>query len=96
MFGLTMTEIVLLLFLGVLLFGKRLPEIGKTVGKTIIEIKRGLANLEQNLESGNFTADLRDERPAPQPVQTRPPQRIQPTGRKFEDDGPSSPPSPIV
>jgi sec-independent protein translocase protein TatA len=95
MFGLSMTEILLLLFLGVLLFGKRLPEVGRTVGKTLIEIKKGLANLEQNLETGNFTANLHEEKPAPPPLQARPPQRIQPTGRKFED-GPSSPPSPIV
>jgi sec-independent protein translocase protein TatA len=95
MFGLSMTEILMLLFLGVLLFGKRLPEVGRTVGKTLIEIKKAFANLEHNLETGNFTADLRDEKPPLPPVQTRPPQRIQPTGRKFED-GPSSPPSPIV
>ncbi len=95
MFGLSMTDILLLLFLGVLLFGKRLPEVGRTVGKTLIEIKKGLANLEHNLETGNFTADLREEKPPSPPVQMRQPQRIQPTGRKFED-GPSSPPSPIV
>src|ERR1051326_5129726 len=36
MFGLSMTEILLLLFLGVLLFGKRLPEVGRQVGKTLM------------------------------------------------------------
>jgi len=85
-----MTEVMILLVLGVLLFGKRLPEVGRSVGKAIMDFKRGMSGFEESLESGNF----RNETPAPPPP-ARPPQRIQPSGRKFED-APNSPSSPIV
>jgi sec-independent protein translocase protein TatA len=35
-------ELVLLLGLGVLLFGKRLPEVGRSLGRGIVEFKKGL------------------------------------------------------
>ena len=74
MFGLDLTHIIVLLILGVLLFGKRLPEVAKSVGKTLIEIKKGLGSLESSLESGDFTQLRADPPPPPPPV--RPPQRV--------------------
>ena len=38
--------------IGVLLFGKRLPEVGRYLGKTIIEFKKGMKGLEDGLEEG--------------------------------------------
>src|SRR4051812_46187801 len=32
-----------ILILGLLIFGRRLPEVGKNLGKTIVEFKKGLA-----------------------------------------------------
>lgn len=40
-------EIGIVLVLGVLIFGKRLPEVGKNVGKSFVEFKKGLAGVEQ-------------------------------------------------
>lgn|SRR5262245_52285072 len=99
MFGLSMTHIIVLLVLGVLLFGKRLPEVGRSVGKVLMELKKSLNSFEQNLETGDF--GFRQESRPPAPPQPRPPQRVAPTGRKFEDapaSAPDSPPpsSPIV
>ena len=34
-------EIVVVLFVGLLLFGRRLPEVGRSLGKTIVEFKKG-------------------------------------------------------
>lgn len=90
MFGLGMTEILILVVLGVLLFGKNLPEVGRSVGKMLIEFKRGMSGFEDSITSGNFRQDT----PPPPPPQ-RPPQRIAPTGQKFEDI-PPSPSSPVV
>jgi sec-independent protein translocase protein TatA len=90
MFGLGMTEILILLILGVLLFGKNLPEVGRQVGKMLVEFRRGLAGFEESLESGHLGSP-RYEPPPPPP--TRPPQRIQPLGPKFEDDVPPSSPT---
>ena len=43
MFNLGMPELLLLAFLGLLLFGSRLPEVGKNLGKGIVEFKKGLS-----------------------------------------------------
>lgn len=51
MFGLGGAEIALLLGLGVLLFGKRLPEIGRSLGKTVISFKQGLADVQDEMEA---------------------------------------------
>ena len=88
MFGLGMTEIMVLLILGVLLFGRNLPDVGRSVGKMLADFKRSLSGLADNFTSGNF--DRQPPTPAPAPL--RPPQRIAPVGQKFEEDGPASPP----
>lgn len=41
-------EMVLLGLLGLLIFGKRLPEVGRSLGKGIVEFKRGLAGVEED------------------------------------------------
>ncbi len=95
MFGLSMTHIIILLIVGVLLFGKRLPEVARSVGKMLVELKKSWAGLEDQLTSGNFLEEPRRQASPPPPP--RPPQRIQPTGPKFEDAPGTSPPqSPLV
>src|ERR1700722_17773324 len=34
---------------GLLLFGKRLPEVGRSLGKGIVEFKKGLAGIEEEV-----------------------------------------------
>lgn len=45
MFGLGIPELVLLLSLGLLLFGTRLPGLARWFGKTLVEVRRGVAGL---------------------------------------------------
>ena len=40
-------SMLIILMLGVLLFGKRLPEIGKTIGKGFLEFKKGLDDIRE-------------------------------------------------
>jgi sec-independent protein translocase protein TatA len=83
------TEIILLLVLGVLLFGRKLPELGRSVGKTFVEFKKGVKGMEDEVESSGGNASNRST-PEPEPV--RPPQRVTPSAPKFEDVPPALPP----
>jgi sec-independent protein translocase protein TatA len=78
-FGLGPTEIIFLLGLGVLLFGRKLPEVGRYLGKGIVEFKKGIKGLEDEVESTQH-------RPEPTVEPPRPPQRVTTTAPKFEDN----------
>ena len=43
-------EMVILLIIGVLLFGRKLPEVGRYLGKGIIEFKKGIKGLEDDMD----------------------------------------------
>lgn len=56
------TDILILLVLGILLFGaKRLPELAKAFGKSITEFKRGMNNLAEDIKTGD--KDTKDNPP---------------------------------
>ena len=84
---LTPTTVAVLAVLGVIIFGKRLPEIARSLGKTVVEFKKGVGGLEDDLD-----ISARPIAPAPHasaPSEAiRPPQRVAATAPKFED-GPS-------
>lgn len=44
-------EIILILVVALLLFGKRLPEVGRSVGKAIVEFKRGVKGIEDEIHN---------------------------------------------
>ena len=44
-------ELGILLVLGLLIFGRRLPELGRSVGKTIVEFKKGLSGIESDVNN---------------------------------------------
>jgi len=43
-------ELVLLAAVGVLIFGKRLPEVGRSIGRSIVEFKKGIAGIEDDID----------------------------------------------
>lgn len=51
--GIGWMEIVVLSLVGVLIFGKRLPEVGKSIGKGIVEFKKGLAGIEDDIDTAS-------------------------------------------
>ncbi|MCC7145347.1 MAG: twin-arginine translocase TatA/TatE family subunit [Phycisphaeraceae bacterium] len=42
-------EMFILALIGLLLFGKRLPEVGRNLGKGIVEFKKGLQGIEDEV-----------------------------------------------
>jgi len=90
LFNIGTQEILILLVLGVLLFGRRLPEVGRSLGKGIVEFKKGLKGLEDEVESSTSAA----ARPEPSALEPpRPPQRVATNVPKFEET-PTTPPQP--
>lgn len=43
-----LTEWIIIGALGLLIFGKRLPEVGRSLGKGIVEFKKGLKGIEDD------------------------------------------------
>lgn len=43
-------ELIVLGLLGLLFFGRRLPEVGRNLGKGIVEFRRGLTNIERDID----------------------------------------------
>lgn len=51
-------EILIIAIVGLLIFGKRLPEVGRSLGKGIVEFKKGLQGIEDDVNAaGPSTKD---------------------------------------
>ncbi len=49
-------EMMIILGIGVLLFGKRLPEVGRSLGKGITEFKKGVQGIEEEIQSATSSS----------------------------------------
>ena len=82
------TEIVVVAFVGLLLFGRRLPEVGRSVGRAIVEFKKGVRGIEDEVDNATYNTDYSSSsssRPVPDAEQE------EATAPKFEP--PESAPS---
>ncbi len=70
-------EMLVVMLVAVLLFGKRLPEVGRSLGKGIVEFKKGLRGIEDD-----FDAPASTNLPAHRPTATT--ASTEPTVPKFE------------
>ena len=55
-------EITLILVAGVLIFGKRLPDVGKNIGKGIVEFKKGLKGVKDEIDDAVEEAEQVDNK----------------------------------
>lgn len=81
-------ELMVLLGVAVLLFGKRLPEVGRSLGRGIIEFKKGIRGVEDEFRAAS---DIVQNRATPP---YSPPESTEPAVPKFES--PQSPPVPTM
>lgn len=78
MFNLGPMEMIIVMGIAVLLFGKRLPEVGRSLGKGIVEFKKGLNGVTDELDisgtgspSSSYGSSWRsDSRSSEQPAYT--------------------------
>lgn len=90
LFGLGPTELLVIAILGLLLFGRKLPEVGRYLGKGIIEFKKGMKGLEDDVGE-NYNTNGGQSQALPEAP--RPPQRITASAPKFDEEAnPSAPP----
>ncbi len=50
------SEWLVLLVLGLLIFGRRLPEVGRSLGRSIVEFKRGIKGIEDDVDTESSTS----------------------------------------
>ncbi|MDP6478872.1 MAG: twin-arginine translocase TatA/TatE family subunit [Phycisphaerales bacterium] len=44
-------EWVVILLIGLLIFGRRLPDVGRSIGKSIVEFKRGVKGIHEEIDA---------------------------------------------
>ena len=82
-------EMLLIAGLGLLFFGKRLPEVGRSLGKGIVEFKRGLKEAENEITSEPSQPQLPPTTAVTAP-QTAPKYKFDPYTGKPLDENPSA------
>ena len=50
--GIGTTEVIIILVIGLLIFGRRLPEVGRNVGRSLVEFKKGVKGIEDDIDKG--------------------------------------------
>ena len=79
-------ELIIVLVIALRLFGKRLPEVARSMGKGIVEFKKGVRGIEDEVENATY-ASPETSRPVPDE------ETVEAAAPKFEppDSEPSDP-----
>jgi sec-independent protein translocase protein TatA len=77
-FGLGPTELLIVGVIAVLLFGSRLPEVGRSLGKSLMEFKKGLNDIKSEMDVATYDTSRRT------PTRSTADDYDEPTAPKFE------------
>jgi sec-independent protein translocase protein TatA len=58
-------ELIVFGTIALLLFGKRLPEVARSLGKGIVEFKKGIRGIEDEVNSATYRSSTPPRRPQP-------------------------------
>lgn len=72
-------EWLIVLAIGLLIFGRRLPDVGRSIGKTVVEFRKGIREVEDDIKSA-------DSKPAAKPTDTGDTQPVLPSETAVEGD----------
>ncbi len=89
MFGSHPIELIIVGVVALLLFGKRLPEVARSLGKGITEFKKGVRGIDDEVDTSSSSSSRPSSRPAAEdrPVETTAPKFEPP---RFEPNDTSS------
>ncbi len=62
-------EIVAIVVVGVLLFGSRLPSIARSMGKSVVEFKKGVKDVKDDLDTSVNADDKADDKHEPKKLE---------------------------
>lgn len=87
MFDIGMQELIIIFIVALLVFGpQKLPEISRTIGKWIVEIRRGI-----NIAKGQIEKEMKEEFKMPEDiVQSLPKDNVNEKISEKKDDGEES------
>lgn len=64
--GISPIQLTILLLIGLLLFGRRLPEVGRGLGKSIVEFRKGIQGIEDEIDDASKKPASSEAKPADQ------------------------------
>ena len=68
-FGMGMSEMLVIGIIALLLFGNKLPEVARSLGKGFTEFKRGMAGIEDEVRTAAYSEPPPTSRPVPEEEQ---------------------------
>ena len=92
--GMGFAELLVIGAIAVILFGKNLPEVARSLGHSYTQFRRGLQDIQSEVYTSTYTNDYSSSTSPKVDRQTPPPEdRDVPTAPKFEP--PTSEPKPV-
>ncbi|OYW15788.1 MAG: Sec-independent protein translocase TatA [Planctomycetales bacterium 12-60-4] len=75
-------EMIIFGVIALLLFGKRLPEVARSLGKGIVEFKKGLRGIDEEVDAATYNRSAATATPSSRPAP--PDEPVEATAPKFE------------